>query len=153
MREFPNDASEATPIERLLQDCLDCHEENDKDGFSFDNDFAVELLDSLYEARDIQAIADSCTHVTLEQQEDLFKLLSKFDVLFNDKLKTFMDKKIHHEVDASFMPHCSCACAVPHSHEAMFKKELEQLMQEGVMEKCGQATWVTGTFIMPKKDG
>ena len=50
VHEFPNDASEATPIEHLLQDCLDCNEENDKDGLSFDNDFAVEMLDSLHES-------------------------------------------------------------------------------------------------------
>ena len=88
-----------------------------------------------------------------EQQEDLFKHLSKFDVLFNNKLKTFTDKKIHLEVDPSVVPHRSCACAVPHSHKATFKKELKQLTPEGVMENCGPATWVAGTFVTPKKDG
>ena len=89
MRESPSNASEATPIEHLLQCYLDHNEENDKDGLSFDNNFAVEILDSSYEAGDIRAIADSCTHLMPEQQEDLFKLLSKSDVLFNYKLKTF----------------------------------------------------------------
>ena len=88
-----------------------------------------------------------------EQQEELFKLLSKFDVLFNDKLKTFTDKKIHLEVDLSVTPHHSCAYAVPYSHKTTFKKELEQLTQEGVMEKYDCATWAAGTFIVPKKDG
>ena len=94
MCEFPKNTSDATPIEHLLQDYLDCNEENDKDGLSFDKNFAVEILDSLCEAGDIGAFADSCTHLTPEQQEDLFKLLSKFDVLFNNKLKTFTDAKI-----------------------------------------------------------
>ena len=43
--KFPNDASEATPTEHLLCDCLDHNEENDKDGLSFDDNFAVETLD------------------------------------------------------------------------------------------------------------
>ena len=86
MLEFPNDASEVTPIEHLSQDYLDCNKENDKDGLSFDNNFAAETWDSLHEAGDVQAISDLCTHLTPEQQEDLFILLFKFDILFNDKL-------------------------------------------------------------------
>ena len=66
MCEFPNNASEATPIEHLLQDYLDHNKENDKDRL-FDDDFAVEILDSLYEPGDIWAIADLCTHLTPEQ--------------------------------------------------------------------------------------
>ena len=48
MHEFPNNASEATLIEHLLQDYLDHNKENDKDGLSFDDNFAVEILDSSY---------------------------------------------------------------------------------------------------------
>ena len=58
MCEFPNEAS---------QDYLDHNKENDKDGLSFDDNFAVATLDSLYEGGDIQAITDSCTHFTPEQ--------------------------------------------------------------------------------------
>ena len=47
MGEFPNNASEATPIDHLSQDCLDHNKENDKDGLSFDDNFAVKILDSL----------------------------------------------------------------------------------------------------------
>ena len=153
MHEFPNDASETSPIEYLLQDYLDCTKENDKNGLSFEDNFAAEILDSSYEAGDIQAMADSCSHLTPEQQEDLFKLLSKFDIFFNNKLKMFTDEKIYLEVNPSVTPHHSCAYSVPHSHKATFKKELEQLVQEGVKEKCGCATWVAGTFIILKKDG
>ena len=51
--EFLNDASEATPIEHLLQDHLDCNKENDKDGLSFCGDFAAETMDGSCEAGDI----------------------------------------------------------------------------------------------------
>ena len=64
----------------------------------------------------------------------------------------FANEKMHLEVDPSVTPHRSCAHAVPHSHNATFKKELKWLAQEGIMEKCGRATWVAGTFITPKKD-
>ena len=61
-------------------------------------------------------IVDLCAHLTPEQQEDLFKLLSKFNVLFNNKLKMFTDEKIHLKVNSSVAPYRSRAYAVPHSH-------------------------------------
>ena len=67
MHEFPDNTSEITPIEHLLQDYLDQVEENDKDDNSFEDNFAVEILDSSYEAGDIRAIVDLCTHLTPEQ--------------------------------------------------------------------------------------
>ena len=150
MREFPNDP-DIPPIEHLLQDYLD-RIENDGDS-SPDDNFASEILDSSYEPADIRKIADSCTHLTPEQRDDLYKLLSKFDVLFNNKLKTFTDEKIHLDIDETVPPHRSRAYAVPHVHKRTFKTELERLVEEDVLEKCGRATWVAGTFIIPKKDG
>ena len=67
MHKFPKDTSEATPIEHLSQDYFDRNKENDKDGISFKDNFAVEILDSLCEAGDVQVIADSCAHLTPEQ--------------------------------------------------------------------------------------
>ena len=67
VRKFSNDASEASPIEHLLQDCLDLTKENDKDGLSFEDNFAVEILDCSHEAGNIPAIADLCTHLTPKQ--------------------------------------------------------------------------------------
>ena len=66
MREFPDNTSEIAPIEHLSQDYLDHNKENDKDD-SFVDNFAVEILDSLYEAGDIRAIVDLCVHLTPEQ--------------------------------------------------------------------------------------
>ena len=65
--KFPDNTSEITPIKHLLQEYFDRVKENDKDDNSFEDNFAAETLDGLYEARDIQAIADLCTHLTPEQ--------------------------------------------------------------------------------------
>ena len=53
MHEFPDSTSEFAPIEHLSQDYLDCDKENDKDDNSFEDNFVVEILDSLHEAGDI----------------------------------------------------------------------------------------------------
>ena len=41
---------------------------------------------------------------------------------------------------------------MPHVHRELFKQELDRLVAIGVLEKCGRADWVSGMFIVLKKD-
>ena len=43
--------------------------------------------------------------------------------------------------------------AVPSVHLATFKKELDRLVEIGVLVPTGASLWAAGTFIIPKKDG
>jgi hypothetical protein len=43
--------------------------------------------------------------------------------------------------------------AVPHSQEETFKKELQHLLDVGVLRPCGPTESGNPTFIIPKKDG
>ena len=43
--------------------------------------------------------------------------------------------------------------AVPHVHSETFKKELQHLINLGVLEPQGTSEWTSPTFIIPKKDG
>ena len=153
MRTFPTDTASSGnyALDFLLNEYID-RAENDETPIS-DDLYADEILDSSYEAADPRKIADGCTHLPPDKREDLFKLFSKFPILFNGKLKKFTDEQIHLEVDPTVTPHRSRAYAVPHSHKDTFKKELDRLVEIGVLEKCGRADWVSGTFIIPKKDG
>ena len=166
MREFPNDLpKDVTAVDSLLQDfidytlddedddCLDDDEASIASEGSNEDGFVQEILDSKYDAVDPRKIADSCTHLTQEQRDDLAKLFSKFTKLFNGELRAFTDEKIHLDIDPTVTPHRSRAYAVPHLHRELFKRELERLVKIGVLEKCGRADWVSGTFIVPKKDG
>ena len=42
--------------------------------------------------------------------------------------------------------------AVPDVYRDLFKHKLDQLVAIGVLKKCDCADWVSGTFIVPKKD-
>ena len=154
MREFPTATPTSEPVDQLLNDFLDRLSEDDEDiNPSSEEAYTKEILESKYDAADPKAIAESCKHLTPEQRDDLAKLLSKFDVLFNGELRAFTDEKIHLEVDPTVPPTRSRAYAVPHLHRELFRRELERLVKIGVLEKCGRADWVSGTFIVPKKDG
>ena len=155
MRPFPKATPTMEPVDQLLADYVDRLSDNDEDTSSTSDDeaHATEILESKYDAMDPKKIAEGCKHLTPEQREDLAKLLSKFDVLFNGELRKFTDERIHLEVDPTVPPTRSRAHAVPHLHRELFRRELERLVKIGVLEKCGRADWVSGTFIVPKKDG
>ena len=159
MREFPRNlyGDDLLPTEILLQEYLDEKEFNDGEWFKdssdkFDDGYA-EMADSKYDGATPKEIADTCTHLTSAQRRDLEKLFSKFEKLFDGKLRTYTDEKIHLEVDSSIQPHRSRPYTVPVSQRELFRRELQRLVDIGVLEKCGRADWVAGTFCIPKKDG
>ena len=136
MREFPLPSETHLPVEQLLQDYYERMTLNDGD-LSLEETYAMSIKDSKYDATDPKTIADSCEHLTPSQREDLAKLLSKFPVLFDGKLKVFTDERVHLDIDPNVTPHRSRAYAVPHLHMSTFKKELDRLTEIGVLEKCG----------------
>ena len=125
---------------------------NDEDKTS-DEQYSTQIMDSKYDAIDPNLVATSCKHLSTEQQQGLSSLLSEFPILFNGVLKVFTDERIHLDVDPTVPPSRSRAYAVPQLHLPTFKKELDRLTDIGVLEKTGRSDWVSGTFIIPKKEG
>jgi transposase InsO family protein len=138
--------------QQFLQDPIDDSTMNDEISLS-DELYQSSIKESSYDSVDPAQIASACPHLSLQQQASLTKLLSRFPVLFNGHLRQFTDETIHLEVDPSIKPHRSRAYAVPHAHLPVFKQELQRLVDIGVLERSGRADWVSGTFIIPKKDG
>ena len=153
MREYPQPVDDGMrPVDVLLHDYLDDMEFNDEDDESSDETYA-DLMDSKYEGATPREIADSCTHLTPEQRDDLEKLFSKFTTLFDGNLRKFTDEQIHLDVDPTVPSKRSRPYTVPFRQRDIFRRELDRLVSIGVLEKCGRADWVSGTFCIPKKDG
>ena len=159
MREFPQVSPEfPLVIDHLLHDYL-CREWDDDEDLLFSEDpidedtFQAEIKDAKYDDMSPEAIAATQKHLTADQRRDLEELLSKFPTLFNGQLKAFAGETIHLEVDPTVTPSRSRAYSVPHTQLKTFKKELDHLVSQGVLEKGGRADWVSGTFLIAKKDG
>ena len=112
-----------------------------------------EIRPSNYEAYDVKDVAQGCFHLTQEQRDQLQGLLEQFTELFSGKLGLYPHEKISLELVDNAVPHRSRPFTVPRAHESLFKRELDKLVRLGVLEPCGRAEWIAGTFIVPKRDG
>ena len=159
MREFPQVSPEfPLVVEHLLNDYLCRSWDDDEDVLSSDDppeqdSHQATILDAKYDDMSPEAIAATQKHLDDKQRTDLVRLLTKFPTLFNGKLKKYEGETIHLDVDPSVTPSRSRAYSVPHTLLKTFKKELDHLVSQGVLEKGGRADWVSGTFLIAKKDG
>ncbi len=102
---------------------------------------------------DTLEVAKAQKHLTPEQQDDLASLLSKYTKLFSGKLGLYPNKKLHFELMPNARPVYKRPYTVAHAHRAVFKQELDRLVELNVLEPCGPSAWGAPTFIIPKKDG
>jgi hypothetical protein len=132
---FLNDIEKSTdPIEDTDCDCFDS------------------MIDAKYDKVDTGKIEQSQTHLTPTQQEDLARLLSKYDTLFDGTLGRYPHRKLHLDLKEGAIPVHHKAFSVAHTHTEVFKKEREHLCRIHVLERIGSTEWAAPTFIIPKKD-
>ena len=73
--------------------------------------------------------------------------------LLDGTLVHYQHEKVHLDLKPDATPHTSCPCAIPKAHLNVFKTELNCLVSIGILKPCGCSNWISGTFIIPKKDG
>ena len=62
-------------------------------------------------------------------------------------------KKFHIDTDQDARPTYSQPYSIPQIHMLAFKKELDHLVEIGVLIPQNESEWASPTFIIPKKDG
>jgi len=100
--------------------------------------------------------AEQQQHLSPEQRIELRDLLRKFTRLFSGKLGSYPNKKMHLHVDKEDIRKLQYQrhYPVPRVNEAVFKQELDRLVELGVLERAEHLLdFAAPTFIIPKKDG
>ena len=126
---------------------------NDTKSDAFKATQRPDIASARYEHHDVHDVVRRCSHLSQEQQNQLYDVLSKYPELFDNKLGVYPHEKIHLEVHDDAVPKATRAYPVPRSQLDLFKGELDRLVEIGVLEPAGRSEWISGTFITPKKDG
>ena len=139
----------ATHVEQYLSQI-----EIDELGRDIDSFLSAPILDAKYEKLDINSIVSThCAHLSPSQQGDLQALLSKHTKLFDGTLGRYPGKPMHIELEEGAQPVYRRPYPVPVVHMETFRRELEHLVQIGVLTPTRDTEWGLPTFIIPKKDG
>ena len=113
----------------------------------------MKILDAKYEKADLPKIVqDNCQHLTTDQRNELLRLLLKFEELFDGTLGDWDTEPVDIELKPDAKPYHGRAFPVPVIHKDTLMKELERLVELGVMIKQPNSEWGSPTFILPKKN-
>ena len=111
------------------------------------------ILDAKYEAADLEKIVEeNCSHLTRMQRLQLLNLLRKHESMFSGELGEWKNETVHFELKPNAKPYRGRPFPIPQIHRATIMKEIERLIQIGVLEQVEQADWLSPSFIIPKSD-
>ena len=81
------------------------------------------ILDAKYSKADIKTIAESSTHLDLQERNELYTLLKKYECLFDINLGTWHGKPYDIKLKPNVKPYHGKPFPVPRIHELTFKQE------------------------------
>ena len=114
---------------------------------------AVKILDANYEKANLpEVVASNCDHLTKDHQAELLKLLQNFEELFDGTLGDWKTEPVHLELKPDAKPYHGKAFPVPFIHKETLRKEVERLVDIGVLARQPDSPWASPTFIIPKKN-
>ena len=111
-------------------------------GFDVCPYLSAPMLDAKYEKVNIDdVISDHCQHLIIEQQQDLRGLLSKYRKLFDGNLGKYPGEPMHIKLEDGAQPVYRRPYPIPTVHMATFKKELDHLVEIGVLLPVWYTEW------------
>ena len=112
------------------------------------------ILDAKYDRINPHDVAHQCTHLSATERDKLYTLLAQFSELFSGKLGRYVKQTFSiHLKDSSVNPIFCNPYSVPLAHQQVFKKELQHLIDEKVLQRIPRSEWAFPTFLISKKDG
>ena len=110
------------------------------------------ILDAKYSKADIKTITESSTHLDLQEGNELYTLLNKYECLFHGNLGAWYVKPYDIKLKLDAEPSHGKPFPVPRIHEHTFKQDLDRLEYLKLIKKVNRFQWGAPTFLIPKKD-
>ena len=111
------------------------------------------ILDAKYEKADLKQLVKSLNYLQKHERKFLLKLLQKHESMFDGTLGTYTGSKYKIELQEGAKPYHAKAFPIPRIHEETLKKEVNRLVDIGVLKRINNSQWAAPTFIIAKKNG
>ena len=113
----------------------------------------LEILDANYQKANLAEIVnDYSNHLSVPERHKLLELLTEFEELFNGTLGDFKTDPISFELKEGAKAFHGRPFPIPHIHLETLKREVERLVELGVLKPQPNLEWGSPTFIIPKKN-
>ena len=113
----------------------------------------VKILDAKYEPADLpKVVNDNCSHLSSTQKDELLDLLLKYESLFDGTLGDWKTEPVSLELKEGTTPYHGRAFPTPRIHKETLRKEVDRLVELGVLKWQGESEWAAPSFIIPKKN-
>ncbi len=97
-------------------------------------------------------VRDNCKHLKVDQQKKLLQLLMKYESLFDGTLGDWKAKMVSFQLKEGASLYHGQAFPVPKIHKDTLIKEVDRLVEVGVLERQPASEWASPSIIMPKKN-
>jgi hypothetical protein len=147
IENMPKSRHKALALTNSLASCKEpksTHEETQR---------VVRILDASYKKADLQAVVNTCTHLSSEEQSMLLELLTEYEPLFDGTLGAWKTTPVSFELKEGAKPYHGRAFPIPRVHKETIMKEIKRLIELGVLEWQPSSEWAAPSFIQPKKNG
>ena len=110
-----------------------------------------DILDAKYEAANLKNIVKNTPILSQEDKEALFKVLKKYEVLFDGQLGRWTGPPHVIHLKDNVNPYHGKPYTIPQIYEATLKLEVERLVKIGVLKKVNHSEWASPCFIIAKR--
>ena len=105
-----------------------------------------------YKKPDLKVISEELNHFTKEEQETVYKILTKNEDAFQGTRGTWKGKEFLLELKREAEPYFTRPYQIPKSVEKIFKDEIVRLVKIGLLTQVYESEWAAPTYGIPKKD-
>ena len=130
-------------------------EEEDEDFYLLAELYAddIVIMDRKYQSVSPQEVVEQLHHLTPDQKQKLQQVFTKYQKVFDGKLGKHPTAKIDIQLITGAKPIYQQPYPASFQRKALFNRELQNMIADGVFTKIGESEWGFPSFIIPKKDG
>jgi len=110
------------------------------------------ILDAKYEKANLKQIVKSLNYLAKSEQKLMLQVLRKYEDMFDGTLGDYTGSEYKIELQDNVKPYHAKPFPIPRVHEETLKKEVNRLVDIGVLRRVNNSEWAAPTFIIPKKN-